>query len=174
MKYLPIALLVLSACASAPPPPPPTWSSVPRTVLDAFCIAAHAEGLAGEGTIAVVRTSRPLVTPETIAALAEVSFKPAGDTATIAQRINQSSAAVPVEIPTGSCAWQGVDAGRTKRDMMMVELSTPFMNPYAKNEAGSFARLSVGGEGATWYWIALIRRDDRWISAGVSPLGAHD
>ena len=146
---------------------------MPAAVLDAFCTAARAEGLASEGTIAVVRTSRPLVTASSIAALAEISFKAVRDTTAIAQQINESSSTVPVDVPAANCAWQPVDAGRVAHDMMVVELSTPFMNPFAKNEAGSFARLSVGGQGATWYWIRLVRRNDRWVAAGVAPLGAH-
>ena len=170
MKRLLPALLLLAACASTPPPPP-SWDSVPRAVLDGFCNEIRAEGLAGESTMAIVRTSRPLVTASTVAALAEIAFHPVGDTAPIAQQINASMTPVPVEIPTGNCLWQPVDAGRAPRDAMTVELSAPFVNPFVKKEAGSLARVSVGGEGATWYWIRLVRRGDHWIFGGVSALG---
>ena len=173
MKRLAIIVLLLAGCAHAPPPPPPTFNSVPRVVLDAFCNAVRAEGLASDSSIAVVRTSRKLVTPLTIAALAEVSFQAAGDTASIVEGINRSIVTVPVEIPTENCEWEPVDFGKAKSDMMVVEFSTPFGNPYDKSEAGSLARLSVGGQGATWYWIRLVRRGDHWISLGVLPVGAH-
>jgi hypothetical protein len=168
-KHL-IGILLLAACASTPPPAP-AWTSVPRSVLDGFCSEIRAEGLAGEGPVAVVRTSRPLVTASTVAALAEISFHPVADTTSIAQQINASMTPLPVEIPAGNCTWQAVDAGRVARDTMAVELSAPFVNPFARNEAGSLARMSVGGEGATWYWIRLVRHNDQWIFSGVSPLG---
>jgi hypothetical protein len=52
----------------------------------------------------------------------------------------------------------------------VVELSSPLLNPYARREAGLFARVS-SGDHPSWYWIALAPAPDgSWRLRSVNVL----
>ena len=170
MKYAP--LLLFLACASKPaPPPPPALTEIPRAVLDAFCSRLHDEGVSTETTIDVVATTQPLVTPTAIDGLAEAAFwaKPY-DPVMLSETATRESAPLPVVVPHGSCAWRAVDAGaKRSADVMTIELSSPFRNPFARGAYGLLARVSLARESATWYWVPLGAVGGRW-SVGAPML----
>ena len=59
-------------------------------------------------------------------------------------------------------------------DAMILEFSTPFPNPFSRNQMGVLARLTVGGESPTWYWIPLVQQKDRWIAGQPSTLSVTE
>ena len=156
------ALLLLAACAHNPPPPPPTPPPmVPRAAVDAMCSRVHSEGIDTE--LRAVTRSQPLITPQAVAALGSAMFFSGHANQQITAAIS-----VPVET-TGSCVKRAIESvGAAESDMMVVEFSSPFVNPFARGQLGVLARLSLGGEAATWYWVPLGERGGQW-GAG-SPL----
>jgi hypothetical protein len=157
-----LLLLVLFGCAHNPPPPPPTPPPmVPRAAVDAMCSRMHSEGINTE--LRAVRTSQPLVTPQAMAALASAMFYSGRGKA-------EMSVAPTVPVQTsGSCVSRAIDAVSARdADVMVVEFSSPFANPFARNQLGVFARVSLANEAATWYWIPIAGRGDTWAAA--SPL----
>ncbi len=171
-----IAVLLLAACASGPPPPPPHFTDVPAAVLDVMCARLHEEGIAAETTVDLVRTSRPLVTRQTLQALAEMSF--AGgkiDQRKVAEAFATNETPLPLAESKTTCAWHPVDASaRRSRDTMTLELSAPFAAPFGKGPPGVLVRLALAGESATWYWIPLANRGGTWIAGQSMPLAAHE
>lgn len=159
MNYRAIAVLVLAGCASAPPPPPlPT--TVPRGAIESMCGLLKAEGMTSE--VRVIRTTQQIITEASIQALADRAFS--------SKRSSSPEVAsdqpLPVEIPSGSCIARAIDSFNATRDadVMLLQLSAPFHNPFAGNQPGVLARLSLANEAATWYWIPLAQRNDRWIA----------
>ncbi|HEV2719196.1 MAG TPA: hypothetical protein VG323_04190, partial [Thermoanaerobaculia bacterium] len=120
-----IAVILLAACASGPPPPPPQFTAVPASVLDVMCARLHEEGIGAETPVDLVRTSRPLVTRQTLQALAEASF--AGghiDQRMVAEAYATNESPLPLAVSKAMCAWNPVAAGaRRSRDTMTLELS---------------------------------------------------
>jgi hypothetical protein len=170
-----IFILLFAACASGPPPPAPQFAAVPASVLDVMCARLHDEGIARETTIDVVRTSRPLVTRQSLQALAEAAFY-SGRTDPGAVEAAYATNATPLPLAANeACAWNLVDAGaRRSRDTMTIELSAPFATPVKKGSIGVLARLALAGESATWYWIPLTNRNGTWMAMRSLPLAAHD
>src|SRR5712692_5242909 len=159
-----------------PPPPPPTlpqWTDVPRGVLDAFCVRLRDEGISGEQVINVVARTQPLINAASIAGLAEASFyQKKFDPFNLAQEANRGAAAMPVAVPKGACAWQPVEESAARSvDTMTIEMSAPFVNPFARHSIGLFARISLAREAATWYWVPLVERDGRWFAARPMLMG---
>lgn len=171
-----VAVLLLAACTTAPPPPPPQFANVPSSVLEAMCARLHDEGIARDTTVDLVRTSRPLVTRQSLQALAEAAFYQGR----IDQRaVAAAFAANETPLPLGrndSCAWHVIEgAARRSADTMTLELSAPFVPPLGKNGApGVLARLALGGESATWYWIPLTNRNGTWLASKAMPLATHE
>ena len=157
--------LMLASCASAPaPPPPPKLTEIPRAVLDVFCGRLHDEGVSSETTVDVLTTTQPLITPAAINGLAEAAFwtKPF-DSVMLSDTASREAAPLPVVVPRGACAWRGVDENaRRAADVMTIELSSPFRNPFARDAYGLLARVSLARESATWYWVPLGAVDGRW------------
>ncbi len=157
--------LLLASCASTPPPPlPPPLTEVPRTVLDTFCAKLHDEGVSAETTLNVVTMTQPLITPNAMSGLAEAAFyQQRFDPVAASAAANEDAAPMPVVVPEGGCAWRGVEeTAKRAADVMTIELSSPFRNPFAKNSYGLFARLSLGSEASTWYWVPLGAVNGRW------------
>src|SRR2546423_7700172 len=85
-------IVLLAACASAPPPPTPTFTEVPRSVLDVFCSRIHDEGISVETTVDVVKTTQPLITPESMASLADaVGYSKPFDPIVASQKANHDA-----------------------------------------------------------------------------------
>lgn len=167
-------IVLVAACATAPPPPPaPKWTEVPRGVLDAFCAKLHDEGISSETTMEVVSTTQPLITPQAMSGLAESSmYLRRFDAYAVADEANRDAEPIPVVIPTGSCAWRAVhETARRSPDVLTLELSSPFKNPFARKTSGLFARITLARESATWYWVPLADRDGRWVVGRPVLLG---
>jgi hypothetical protein len=163
------------ACTSAPPPPPPQFTAVPAAVLEVMCARIHDEGIARETTVDVVRTPRPLVTRQSLQAMAEVVFYQGRiDQRAVESAYGANERILPV--PGGSgCSWNAVEASaRRSHDTMTLELSAPFLTPFGNRTPGVLARLALGGEAATWYWIPLANRNGTWVAGMVMPLANHE
>jgi hypothetical protein len=165
-------LLLLAACnTAAPAPPPPQFTAVPSGVLESMCMRLHDEGIAS--TVDLVRTSRPLVTRQSLQALAELAFKPNVDSALVEAAVATNATALPIG-KNESCAWHPVGAASPRSaDTMTLELSAPFAAPFRRGGTGVLARLSLGGESATWYWIPLVNQNGAWVAGHATPLALH-
>ncbi|HKO01226.1 MAG TPA: hypothetical protein VJ032_06020 [Thermoanaerobaculia bacterium] len=176
MKVLLPIVLVMTACASAPPPAKvPQWSSVPRTILDAFCVEARAEGLARETPINVVMTTQP-VSGAAMNALAERSMKALHNGADVAEQMNANLPTMPIDVASDVCPWNAVTRLDRKRDVdvMVVQLSAPFANPFQKGETGLLVRMSLGGESSMWFWLPISERNGRWATGRIRGLGVQE
>lgn len=157
-----LTLILFITCAHKPPVPPPTPPDmVPRAAVDAMCSRMHSEGINTD--LNAVKTSRPLITPQAMAALGSAM-------AYSGRASSQVTAAISVPVQTsGTCVKRAVDSvSGSESDVMVVEFSSPFANPFARGQLGVFARLSLGNEAATWYWISIGERGGQWGAS--SPL----
>ena len=163
-----LLLLALVACAHHPPPPPPIPpTAVPRAAVDMMCSRMHAEGMTGE--LRALRMTQPLITPTSVEALASAMFY----TGRSAPQIS-AAASVPVET-SGSCVTRAVDSITSRdADVMIVAFSSPFANPFVRGQLGVFARVSLGAEAATWYWIPIGQRGGSWGAANPVMLAVRD
>ena len=170
MKRVAAALLLIAACKSASPPPP-VFTSVPRGALDAMCLRLKDEGISSG--LRVVRKSQPLITPSSLQALGEASFARAAPNTDALQKA--AALSIPIDVRPNSCA-RTIDIIDPTRDSdaMVLEFSTPFANPFSRKQIGVFARLSVGGESPTWYWIPLTQQQDRWIAGRPATLSVTE
>jgi hypothetical protein len=169
------AAVLLSSCASAPPAQMPNWTTIPRAVLDSFCGEAHAQGLGRETPINVVKTTQP-VSPAAITALGERSMLALHNSADVSQQLNAALPSLPVEVPADGCPWNPtakLDA-RRDADVMVVQITAPFVNPFDRREAGLLLRLSLGGQSGLWFWLPVAQRGERWVAGRLMPLGAQD
>jgi hypothetical protein len=161
----PFAVALLAACASAPPPPPPpSLTVIPHTVLDALCTRLHDEGVSSDTALNVVNATQPLVTPTAIHGLAEAAFwdKPY-DAVALSETASRDAAPLPVEVPHGGCAWRAIDQNAVhSADVMTLEVSPPFRNPFGHEAYGILARVSLARQSATWYWVPLGAMNGRW------------
>lgn len=165
-----LSLLLFTACASTPEytgPLAPEWEMIPPGVADALCLRLKMDAIA-TGALTVVNTTRPLVTPVTIGALANITRKRGKPSdAPIANR------AIPIALTgSGGCTWTAIDASAIEKhqDEMLLELSAPVANPFAAGEAGLFARVSLGGEHPSWYWLPLLPGGGGWSAGLALPL----
>jgi hypothetical protein len=164
------SILFLLMMAAAPPPP--QFTAVPSSVLDSMCLRLHDEGIAT--TVDIVRTSRPLVTRQSIQALAEMAFKQRVDGAMVEAALATNAAPLPVG-RNAACPWHPVSAGSPPSpDTMTLELSAPFVVPFRRGGTGVLARLSLAGESATWYWIPLTNQNGTWLAGRTIALANHE
>ncbi|MEA2164597.1 MAG: hypothetical protein QOK37_2724 [Thermoanaerobaculia bacterium] len=168
--------LLFISCATATAPPPsrvPQWTTMPASVLDALCANFRDEGISTETTVNVVKTAqRSLITPQSMQTLAESQFYHGKiDLARAATAAADEAVEIPLTITHG-CAWRPIEPGSGARyhDTMTLELSPPIANPFARNSAGIFARMALGGEAPTWYWMPLIPRGDTWTAGRLTIL----
>ena len=173
MKKFAAILLFLTACASQPAAPlkTPDWTSVPPPVLDALCARLQMDAIATGAPLALVSTTRPLATPQSLSALALMAKgRVKGDrAATSAMELNR---ALPVMTEGATCAWRPIAASQVNHlhDELIVELSAPAIHPYAQKTGGLLARVTLGGQGASWYWITLFPSNGRWMIGPVYVL----
>ncbi|MDP9362464.1 MAG: hypothetical protein M3P29_13565 [Acidobacteriota bacterium] len=170
------ALFFLVACASAKAPPPPKlpqWTAVPVEVLDSFCANFRDEGISMSTTINVVKKAQKmLITPASMQALSDSFFYHGPtDPAKAASAATAVAEELPIPMPS-ACAWRPVEpkSGARYTDTMTLELSPPFVNPFSRNSAGLFARISLGGEAPTWYWLPLVPRGETWTAGRMTVL----
>lgn len=166
------AALFLSACSTSNPQPAaptmPMWESVPPHVVEALCRRLKMDAIATSGATALVRVTQPLVTAENLAAVA-------GSTPHRGRkgpgRLVTTNRAIPIETAQGSCDWRLADVRESfGSDEMVVELSAPVPNPFTRREAGLFARVSLGDQHESWYWISLVPAGGQWPVRFVSVL----
>jgi hypothetical protein len=162
--------IVLTACASTPKAPleAPNWDAIPSRVVDALCRRLQMDAIA-TGRTAIVKVTQPLATPQTMAALAG-STTPRGAKRRAAAAV--TNRAIPIELGRGSCAWEPIDVRDTAShaDSMLVELSAPLMHPFNAREAGVLARVSLGDQHQSLYWVSLVPRGNEWGIRFVSVL----
>jgi hypothetical protein len=139
----------------------PEWDRVPAGVAESLCRRLQMDAIATTGSVAIVGDTQPLATAESVAALASVSRR-RGDAAKLAI----TNRTIPVSLTRSPCDWNvvKVERVRTSHDEMIVELSAPIANPYTRNEAGVFARVSLSGEHASWYWVPLVPTGNTWAA----------
>ena len=161
------ALLAL-ACSSAPPPPPPVPpAAVPASAVDVMCSRLHTEGINSE--LRAVKMTQPLITPQTVQGLAEAVYYSGRSAPRIA-----AAATVPVET-AGTCVTHTIDAITPhENDVMILEFSSPFENPFVRGQLGCFARLSLGTEAASWYWVPIGLHGGTWGAATPIMLPIRD
>jgi hypothetical protein len=168
---------MLSCASHQPPPKAPEWTSVPPAVLDAMCGRLKHEAMASaDAPVTIVATTQPLVSGGSLRSLAHLYGKDA-EVSSLAQLINSVLQPLPLDIKdTHSCSWVSVKKldPDAHHDMMVVELSSPFINPFTRGESGLFARLSLGGHDSQWYWIPLAERNGVWAIGIVLPTDMRD
>jgi hypothetical protein len=159
--------LLALACASAPQPPPVPPPMVPRAAVEVMCTRMHAEGMNGE--LRVVKNSQPLITASSIEALADAMFYRGRSVAPVT-----AEPSVPVETHA-SCSPQAIEAINPRdSDVMVLQFSSPFENPFMRGQLGVIARLSLGNEAPTWYWIPIGKRSGVWGAATPLMLAVRD
>jgi hypothetical protein len=155
-----LALLLLFTVLpieAAPRPTAPDWEMVPSGVVDALCQRLKMDAIA-TGSLAIVRVTQPLITPQSIATLAGPKKVRKAPSVSFVNR------AIPIDFTGTDCHWRPIEAGKLGQlaDEMVVELSAPLANPYSKGEAGLFVRVTLGGEHPAWYWISLVPAGEGW------------
>lgn len=168
-----LAALLAFACATQRPRVPLTPpDTVPPAVLEALCGRLRMDAIATGAPLTIVNVTRPLGTQQSMTALAIAAAgrskeNRVGESALQANR----TMAVSTE-GTVSCSWRPIAPQQlaAHRDEMVLELSAPAINPFAPREGGLFARVTVGGEGASWYWVTLVPYGEQWAVGRVSVL----
>lgn len=162
MKGLFAIVLLATGCATHSAPPPRPLTELPEAVVNAMCLQFHAEGMTSE--VRVVNMTQPIVTPGALRALSEGSFK---SRPLDPERIRAIALAplIPVEVPPQTCVSRFVTPKEAERanDVMIIQFSSPFENPFSRGQHGTLVRLSLGGADSTWYWIPLAYRNDHWL-----------
>jgi hypothetical protein len=164
-----IIVLLTTSCASKPPVTAPDWDAIPAGVVEVLCRRLQMDALA-TGRLTIVGVTQPLATPQSLAALASTQpRRMRNDAAPIASTVNR---AIPITTSGTSCTWQTIDVRAMSRypDAMIVELSAPLANPFNPREAGLFARVSLGNEHPSWYWIPLTPTGNGWAPGFVLVL----
>ena len=156
-------VLILAACASSKQPPAPPLTLVPQVAVDAMCQRLRAEGMSGD--LIIVNESRPIVTPASLYGLAEISVQNARPTPELIRSVI-ATPPVTVERPR-TCSARFITAAEAQRalDFMTLEFSPPIANPYVKGQTGTLVRMSLAGESATWYWVALVHHGEQWVAS---------
>jgi hypothetical protein len=178
LKRLLIAVLV-TACATSSntskPAPVPQWDAVPPGAVEAFCQRLQMDTVASGAPLTIVRTTQPIATQQALVALGGMTGGRA--TSGVAEEALQAGQrSIPISVPQTSasgCVWNPADRldPRIHSDRMVVELSAPLPNPFVRNAAGFFARVSLGGQNAAWYWVGLVPRGGGWGVGPIIPLG---
>jgi hypothetical protein len=123
-----------------------------------------------------VKTTQPIVTAASMSSLSHRYSKEAsGASVQLADMIGGTLRPIPVTLAGSSaCAFRPVAAVERGSDEMTLQLSSPFLNPFVRNEAGVLARLSLGGHDAQWYWVPLAQKKGQWVMSNVLPLDLHE
>ncbi|HET8775912.1 MAG TPA: hypothetical protein VFP80_19090, partial [Thermoanaerobaculia bacterium] len=166
--------VLLSACATQPTSQPltaPDWPAVPPGVLDSLCGRLQMDAIATGAPLTLVSTTRPLATPQSVNALALMAKgRVKADRAALS--VAELNRALPITTEGTTCRWRPIKAVQAEalHDEMIVELSAPSLHPFAPKTGGLFARVTVGGQGASWYWITLFPTNGRWVVGPVYVL----
>jgi hypothetical protein len=89
-----------------------------------------------------------------------------------AMSVAELNRVLPITTEGATCRWRPIKVAQADalQDEMIVELSAPSINPFAPKTGGLFARVTVGGQGASWYWITLFPSNGRWVVGPVYVL----
>lgn len=131
----------------------------------------------GDSRLGLVSETQPLISGASISSLAQAyHFKRGYDAIEIASQANAGRPVIPVTFEGSSCRWRPVAAidPVSHSDVMLMEISNPMVNPFARGESGVFARLSVGGRDAQWYWVPTSWREGRWRVGRVVAIELHE
>jgi len=141
---------------------------VPSGVIDVVCTRLRDDAIS---TIAAVKTTQRIATPQALATLG-ASYGKRTSNERMTQALAGGQRSLPIETKSSVCSVDPIDRldGRLHADAMVLELSSPLPNPFARGEAGLFARISLGGQHPTWYWIPLGRAGDHWMAGQALPL----
>ena len=170
-----MSLLLLSACATQPPPQPqlsaPEWTAIPPAVLDSLCARLQMDAIATTAPLALVSTTRPLATPQSLNALA-MTARGRVKTDRAARSAAELNRSLPIVSEGTTCRWRPIQASQfdAHHDEMIVELSAQAIHPFSPKTGGLFARVTVGGQGASLYWITLFPSGGRWVVGPVQVL----
>jgi hypothetical protein len=162
-------LLLFVSCASAPAEPQgalaPDWDVLPAGLTEALCMRLKMDAVA-TGPVTVVKVTQPLATPHTVGALANISKRRRKTRAMSRDHSAIVNRAIPIALPTGTCTWTPIEVRDIPKhgDEMILELSAPLPNPFEAGEAGVFARVSLAGENASWYWVPLVAQGESWAT----------
>ena len=173
-RFLAPALLLLTSCTSAaylPAVAAPSWDTVPAGVVEALCRRLHDDAIA-TGVLGIVKTTQPLTSSQSLGALGHAAQK-RGDATRAAEAMKSGTRVIPISFgDESSCEWVQVAPAEARKqsDQMTVEISAPIPNPFAPQEAGMFARVSLGGQMPAWYWIPLGSRNGAWAVGHIMPL----
>jgi hypothetical protein len=174
-RLLPVTLLLAASCATAPPAQAPQWTEIPPTILNAFCAHTRHEGIGRDTQIAVMKKTQPIITSASMSALASI-FPGRGNASRLDAAMVASISQLPITMPAGSCDWRPIDRIDAARDheRVILQLSAPFLNPFAPKESGLFARMSVGGQAPEWFWIPVAEHNGQWYIGIILPLDLHE
>jgi hypothetical protein len=166
-----ILALLLASCATQQTTPLVAPDTVSPAVLDGLCGRLRIDAIASTAPLAIVTETRPLATQQSMSALA-MTVRGRVKGSRIAASAMEANRTLPVDVPSGQCTWRGIAPAQLARhrDEMLVELSAPAIHPFSPKEGGLFARVTVGGEGASWYWISLRPYGDQWAVGSVTVL----
>jgi len=157
-------------CASTAPAPTvaPQWDVLPARVVEALCRRLQSDALA-TGRTSIVKVTQPLANVRSMSALAGSTAPRGAKRRANAAVVNR---AIPIELGRGSCAWDPIDVRDIEKhsDAMLVELSAPLLHPYNTHEAGVLARVSLGDQHQSLYWISMVPHGDQWAVRFVSVL----
>ena len=166
------ALVLVMSCASHHSVAPPSVTQLPGVVLEVMCSRLRTEGMSGE--VRVVNETQAIITPATVQALASASFQQRRLSPDAIQQL-LSTPLTPIEVPAKACSQPVAPSDTSVRpDVMLLQFSPPFVNPFSKGETGTLARLSLGGESATWYWVPLVLQNNRWSAGSPTVLSVME
>ena len=175
MKIRFAALLLFVSCASSSPQTQlttPAWDAIPPGVLDTLCSRLRMDAIATGAPLAIVGTTRALANQQSLSALAFTARGAKPRNNRVGGSVADANRAIDVVTEGSACAWRKISVADAARlhDEMVVELSAPALHPFSPREAGLFARVSLGGQGDSWYWISLLPAGDRWAVGSVTVL----
>jgi hypothetical protein len=174
LKNVVLIAFLLFSCApasNAPQLTAPAWPTIPSAVLDGLCARLQMDAIASGSPVTIVSTTRPLATAQSLNALAQLS-RGRVKTDRVALSSEELNRALPITTEGATCRWRAIPLAQldAHHDEMVVEISAPAVNPFAPKTGGLFARVTVGGEGASWYWITLVPGGGRWAIGPVYVL----
>jgi hypothetical protein len=176
------ATILATSCASSDAPPfaPPPWTDLPPTIAEAVCLRARGEAISHDSPIAAINVTQPgIVNGSSIYSLSHAFGMGVSNPVQLADTLRSATAPMPVLFPMmgmGSCTFRPIEAADQQRvtDVMLLQLSSPILNPFVKKEAGVLARLSLGNRNAMWYWVPLAERKEKWLIGTAIPLDLHE
>ncbi len=176
-KFLPVATMLLAACAiiSVPNKPP---EILPTSILESFCANLIAEhGPIFDREITVPLETVPLIeifALHILSALDDLTAEDFFADEKLGQELRKTYEPMPIVPPKGpsECHWKTTTSIREAqgRHDLVLEISSPLENPYATDPSrslGVFARLTSGIIGGTWYWIVIEKRNGEWKVSDV-------